>query len=102
MARILSKSCAGKASAPKSYETTPDSASRITGRPIMLLRKEGVQLITSTRFPVISLASAAGLWISSSVAMQMVMPPDSGMNSSMTDTSKVMAARARDTCPRSV
>ena len=69
---------------------------------MMLDRKEGVQVIMSTPCSVMNLARAAGLWISSSVAMQMVMPWQRGMNSSMTDTSKVIAARARDTWVLSV
>ena len=64
---------------------------------MQLERKEGVQLIMSTPFSVIKRARAAGLWISSSVVMAMVMPWARGMNSSMMDTSKVMAARARET-----
>lgn len=69
---------------------------------MQLDRNDGVQLITSTWFSAMNFASAAGLWISSSVVMAMVMPWDSGMNSSMTDTSKVIAASARETWPRSL
>lgn len=41
--------------------------------------------------------SSIGLWISSSVAMQTVLPWYRGIISSMMETSKVMAARARKT-----
>ena len=72
-------------------------ASCIWARSITLDKNEGVQVMKSTPFASMSLASATGSWISSSVAMQTVMPLHRGMNSSMTEMSKVMAASASDT-----
>ncbi len=51
-----------------------DKASFISGMSIILVRKDGVQVIISTPFARISSDRARGLWISSSFAIHTVMP----------------------------
>ena len=58
-----------------------------------------MQVSTSTWLSRMSCAIASGSMMSSAVAITTVMPLESGMNSSSTETSKVSAAMARLTEP---
>ena len=96
-AMIFPYSASGNASAPTLNTRICDRAFLISGISIMLIKNEGVHVITSTPFSRIRADSASGLWISSSFAMQTVIPWYSGIHSSRMDTSKVMAANASET-----